>query len=265
MSHARFGVRMPHPDSDSDSAQPEPRSADHLDNDGPLVDSQACSPANSSAENPLPHPPPETTVPSDVRQPVLRQLILPTDRRNPSFTLYRLLDKNGLKCIQVYYGLEQMEVVADDPFHPTFRSMIARLYNTGIKLKSLVEVFGVSPKTIRSWGAALLSRDPKRMSVMFFGADAARKRTVEIEAFVRMRLPELLAKGVRNYRVKLQEEIELIFQVRLSGETLRILMAGLKLCNDPSTAAPAAPESPPEAIEGTAAVSYTHLTLPTKP
>ena len=130
--------------------------------------------------------------PPDPPDPQRRQLILPTDRRNPSISLYRMVDRQGHKIIQVYYGLELLEEVADEVTDPTFRSMVARLYNARLKLKSLVEVFGLDPKTIRSWGEALKSRDPQRMSVMFFGADAGRKRTALIEAFVRVRLPELL-------------------------------------------------------------------------
>lgn len=158
----------------------------------------------------------------------LRQLILPTDKRNPSFSLYRMIDRQGRKIIQVYYGLELLEEVADEVTDPTFRSMIARLYNARLKLKSLVEVFALDPKTIRSWGEALKSRDPQRMSVMFFGADAGRKRTALIEAFVRVRLPGLLKLRTRNFRATLQSEIAQIFDIRLSGETLRILIAGMK-------------------------------------
>ena len=72
------------------------------------------------------------------------------------------------------------------------------------------------------------SCDPQRMSVMFFGADAGRKRTALIEAFVRVRLPGLLKLRTRNFRATLQSEIAQIFDIRLSGETLRILIAGMK-------------------------------------
>jgi len=160
--------------------------------------------------------------------PQLRQLILPTDRRNPCISLYRMIDSDGRRIIQVYYGLELLEEVADDFQDPTYRSMVARLYNAKLKLKSLTEVFQIDPKTIRSWGEALKSRDPQRMSVMFFGADAGRKRTALVESFVRVRLPELLKQRIRNYWATLQAGIAGIFDIRLSGETLRILIAGIK-------------------------------------
>ena len=197
---------------------------------GPLSPDPALGPGPALGPDlspgPAPHPAPDPSLGPDPAQ--LRQLILPTDKRNPSFSLYRMIDRQGRKIIQVYYGLELLEEVADEVTDPTFRSMIARLYNARLKLKSLVEVFALDPKTIRSWGEALKSRDPQRMSVMFFGADAGRKRTALIEAFVRVRLPGLLKLRTRNFRATLQSEIAQIFDIRLSGETLRILIAGMK-------------------------------------
>ena len=53
----------------------------------------------------------------------LRQLILPTDKRNPSFTLYRLDEGKSGKSIQVYYGLELLEIVPDNAQEPLYRCM----------------------------------------------------------------------------------------------------------------------------------------------
>jgi hypothetical protein len=161
------------------------------------------------------------------QSPALGQPILPTDKRNPLFTLYRSVSGEA-KSIHVYYGLELLEVVADDRLDPMFRCMIARLYNAGLKLKSLVEVFALDPKTIRSWGAALKSRDPARLQAMLFGPHAARKLTVAVEGYVIKRLPELLADKCRDFRATLQREIERFFDTRLSGETLRLLIASAK-------------------------------------
>lgn len=155
---------------------------------------------------------------------LLGQPIFPTDKRNPMFTLYRS-GTEGDAVIHVYYGFELLEVVPDDPQDPLFRCMIARLYNAGLKLKSLVEVFVLDPKTIRSWGAALKSRDPARIQSMLFGPQAARKRTEAIEGYVSKRLPELLAQKCRDFRAALQREIERFFDTRLSGESLRLMIA----------------------------------------
>jgi hypothetical protein len=158
----------------------------------------------------------------------LGQPILPTDKHNPAFTLYRTKDEQGLLLIHVYYGLELLEVVPDDHDDPMFRCMIARLRNAGLKLKSLVEVFQLDPKTIRSWSDALKSRDPARMQSMLFGKHAARKLTHAIESFVLKRLPELFAEQRKDFRATLQREIETFFDTRLSTETLRILIADVK-------------------------------------
>jgi hypothetical protein len=180
-----------------------------------------------------------------------RQLILPTDKRNPSFTLYRLDEGKLGKSIQVYYGLELMEVVPDNAQDPLFRCMLARLYNANVKLKTLAEVFSVDPKTIRSWGAALRSQDPAQIQVMLFGHDAGRKRTTAIDSFVRHRLPQLLDEGCRNYRETLQQEIEKVFDIRLSGETLRVIMASVRseevLPANPAAQPPVEVEAPSDA------------------
>ena len=109
-----------------------------------------------------------------------------------------------------------------------FRCMLARLYKAGLKLKSLVDVFDLDPKTIRSWGAALKSRDPARIQSMLFGPHAARKRSEAIEGYVAKRLPELLAQKCRDFRATLQREIERFYDTRLAGESLRIMIVNLK-------------------------------------
>jgi len=93
-------------------------------------------------------------------------LILPTDKRNPCFSLYRSADHAS---IRVFYGLELLEVVPEDSGHPAFKMMVARLYNANVKLIALEEVFDVDRKTIRSWAAAIRSRDPELLSRVLLG------------------------------------------------------------------------------------------------
>ena len=153
------------------------------------------------------------------------QLILPTDKSNPSFSLYASADG---RFLHVYYGLELLEVLPVDRAHPAYRLLVARLYNAGLRVQTLAEVFDVDPKTMRRWGLALRSSDPALLQQMLLGTEICRKRTPAILAFVRQRLPELRHQGVRNYREVLQQEIESVFDTRLSGETLRILMGEVK-------------------------------------
>ncbi len=169
------------------------------------------------------------------------QLILPTDKRNPSFSLYLTADE---QAIHVYYGLELMEVVPANREHIAYRMLVARLYNAGVLVRTLAEVFQLDPKTMRAWGHALRSRDPALLQRMVLGPEAGRKRTTAIEGYVRRRWPQLLDEGCRNYREKLQEEIEDIFATRLSGETLRVLMAEIKTKGIPTPGATVPAESP---------------------
>lgn len=109
------------------------------------------------------------------------QLILPTDKRNPCFSLYATEDGTS---IQVYYGVELLEVVPDDPEHPTFKMMAGRLANAGVRIATLEEVFTVDRKTIGSWEQAILSRDPERLARVLLGRAVNVKRSPAIDQYV---------------------------------------------------------------------------------
>ena len=176
------------------------------------------------------------------------QLILPTDKRNPSFSLYLSADEQE---IHVFYGLELLEVVPADREQVAYKLLVARLYNAGLRVRTLAEVFQLDPKTMRVWGRALRSRDPALLQRVLLGPEAGRKRTAVIVGYVRQRWPQLLDEGCRNFREKLQQEIQRIFDTRLSGETLRVLLAQIKTEGAPSPGptapveAPAPPAPPP--------------------
>ena len=153
------------------------------------------------------------------------QLILPTDKRNPCFTLYATEDQQS---IRVFYGLELMEVVPDDPDQMAFKMLAGRLYNAGVLVAKLEEVFKADRKTIRSWGDAIVSRDPERLARVLLGRGVNQKRTTAIDHYVARRWDELLAEGCPNHRATLMREIESIFEVKLSGETLRQIILELK-------------------------------------
>ena len=105
------------------------------------------------------------------------QIILPTDKRNPSFNLYHSADG---QWIHVFYGLELLEVVPFEREHAAYKLLVARLYNAGLKIQTLADVFDVDSKTMRGWGRALQARDPARLARMLLGAEAGRKRTAVI-------------------------------------------------------------------------------------
>ena len=164
------------------------------------------------------------------------QLILPTDKRNPCFTLYQTDDG---RFHHVYYGVERLEIIPAAADHPAHRMLVARLYNADVKVAVLEELFDLDHKTIRSWGLALDSGDPEALQRMLFGVP--RKLTPAIREFIAQRWPQLRAQRCRNHREVLQNEIKTYFGVNLSGESLRIIMNQL-------TGGPAGAQAPTPAV-----------------
>jgi hypothetical protein len=160
------------------------------------------------------------------------QLILPTDKRNPCFSLYASEDE---RFIHVFYGLELFEVVPDDHEHMGFKMMVGRLYNAGVKVTTLEDTFNLDRKTIGSWGRAMRSRDPEVLQQVLLGRGASQKRTPAIDRYVVRRRSELLDEGCPEYRATLIREIETIFEVRLSGETIRKIVGGMKGLEAPTS------------------------------
>jgi len=183
--------------------------------------------------------------------PCSSQLILGIDRRNPLFAIYQDPEKEQL---HVYYGFELLEIVPDQPEAPAFKMLAGRLYNAGLKVQSLTEVFEVDRKTLQRWGRALQGGDAQELIRVLAGRSAGRKLTPVIEAFVRQRWPRLAAQGVYGSSQRLRQEIHEIFQVDLSAETLRPLVQELKAGTGPvvpesepeESATPAAPDPPVE-------------------
>jgi hypothetical protein len=155
------------------------------------------------------------------------QLILGTDRRNPLFTVY-VEREQGQERLQVYYGLELLEVVSADRQAPDFKMLVGRLHNAGVSLRLLQETFEADPKTIRRWGRALRCGDASELIRVLEGRRASRKLTPEIQAYVRARWPDLLPSGHYGMGKGLRQEIERVFGIRLSQETLRPLLGELR-------------------------------------
>ncbi len=153
------------------------------------------------------------------------QLILGIDKRNPLFAVY---ENRAQERLHVYYGLELLEMVPNDRKGPAFKMLAGRLYNAGLKVQTLAEVFEVDRKTLQRWGRALQSGDAQQLLHVLAGRSAARKLTPTIEAFVRHRWPQITAHGNYGSTQRLRQEIQQIFQVKLSAETLRPLVQELK-------------------------------------
>lgn len=157
------------------------------------------------------------------------QLILGTDKRNPLFTVYaREDDQEDREWLHVYYGLELLEVVSADRNDPSFKMLVGRLHNAGVRLKVIEQTFGIDGKTIRRWGRALRSGDAEELIRVLEGRRANRKLSPEIKAYVRARWSDLAREGLYGIGKRLRQEIQRVFGVKLSQETLRPLLGELR-------------------------------------
>ena len=152
------------------------------------------------------------------------QQILGTDKRNPSFTVFR----DDKAKILVFYGCELLDTLPDDREHMRYKLTVATLYNAGINLRQLQKAFNVDPKTIRRWGRVLESGDPVELTRVLAGRQAKRKLTPEIHAFSRLRFSHIYPQNQRSYSQAIRAEIVEVFGVELSGESLRPLFGELR-------------------------------------
>ena len=157
------------------------------------------------------------------------QLILGTDKRNPLFTVYvEEQEQEDQERLHVYYGLELLEVVSANRNGPSFKMLVGRLHNAGVSLRVLQQTFESDAKTIRRWGRALRSRDAEELIRVLEGRRGSRKLSPEIKAYVRARWPDMVREGSYGIGKRLRQEIQRIFGVKLSQETLRPLLGELR-------------------------------------
>ena len=148
------------------------------------------------------------------------QLILGTDKRNPLFTVYA--QEEGAEAQRhVYYGLELLEVVSADRHEPSFKMLVGRLYNAGVSVGVLQQTFQADAKTIQRWGRALRSGNAQELIRVLEGRRRSRKLSPEIQAYVRVRWPDLVSQGLYRIGKRLRQEVRSVFGVTLSQETLR--------------------------------------------
>ena len=90
-------------------------------------------------------------------------MILGADKCNPLLTIYHDGEHQQLR---VYYGFEIIEIVPDNTQAGSYKLLLGRLDNSGVKLCSLCETFTLDPKTLRRSGWALQSSPEKRVRVL---------------------------------------------------------------------------------------------------
>jgi transposase len=153
------------------------------------------------------------------------QQLIGVDKRNPLFTIFRETTKNE---IHIYYGGILYEVIADKKDNPEYKIMLARLYNSGVKVKSLIECFGYSYPTIKRWGEALKSGDPEKLYYALSGQGGRKKLTPEIISFAIHDFEEIYPTDKYTYSKKIRNNIKKIYKVEISSECLRPIFNELK-------------------------------------
>ena len=152
------------------------------------------------------------------------QQILGTDKKNPVFSIYRK-DENTL---HILYGAELLSVVSLNKYNFECKVIIGILYNSGVKVKSLVEAFRLDKKTIKKIGDALKLDSPEEVISILQGRENKKKLTEEVKAYIKMRFPKIYEKNKYSYRKAMLGEIEEIFGKKISSETIRPLLKELK-------------------------------------
>jgi transposase len=153
------------------------------------------------------------------------QAIIGTDKNNPLLTVVR---NSKEKTIDVYYGVCLFDVIIDKPDNPELKHLIARLFNAGVKRKSLIDNFGYSFNTIKRWADALKTGDPQTIFDALSGQGAPKKLTIEMKSFITHRFKKIYLENKYSYSKEIREEIVDVFQKDISAETLRPLFNELK-------------------------------------
>ena len=154
------------------------------------------------------------------------QELLGTDKKNPSFTIYR--DKSD-GSLHVYFGATLYERIKGGPQCCEYRVMLGRLYNAGVKVSALEKAFEVGGKTLKRIGKALQGGDSDELVKVLAGRGHKRKLTAAIRGYMRMRFPRVYELDRYRYRQKLSDEVKEVFGEKVSGETVRRVCQDLKL------------------------------------
>lgn len=153
------------------------------------------------------------------------QLIIGADCKN-EFTIYK--DANNNK-VHVYFGNGLFEVVEDNKANPELKLLLARLYNSGVKVKTLIEHFGFSYPTYKHWGDALKSGDEERIYYALSGQGGGNKKLKpEIVAFIIHDFEHVYSRNKYSYSSEIRQDLAEVFGVELGSECIRPLLGKLK-------------------------------------
>lgn len=153
------------------------------------------------------------------------QYLVGVNKRNPYFSVYR---DNEQKEIHVYYGASLLDVLKDSKDNAALKYMLARLYNAGVKTKSLIEHFGYSYPTYKRWGEALKSGDAEKIYLAFSGQGGNKKLTPDIVSFIIHDFSHVYPRNKNSYSKEIREDIKDVYGIDISPECIRPTLKMLK-------------------------------------
>ena len=153
------------------------------------------------------------------------QLIIGSDSKN-NFTVYKDTKENKH---QVYFGMSLFEAVENNKNNPELKLMLARLYNPGVKVKTLIKHFGFSYPTYKHWGDALKSGDEERLYWALSGqGGGGKKLKPDVVAFITHDFEHVYTRNKYSYGQEIRQDIKDVYQIEPSAECIRPLLGKLK-------------------------------------
>ncbi len=142
------------------------------------------------------------------------QPVLGGDEGLPSdITVFR---NRSESTFDVYIGVALLERVGADPDDIQRKMLIGRLANAGFSRRRLSNVFHHDARTIKKWGAAILSGDIDEMAHAFCGRGGPGKVSPELFRYAQQLYRDRHVLG-RNFREIIIAKIEEVFGVRISA------------------------------------------------
>lgn len=151
--------------------------------------------------------------------------------------------------LSVYIGFALFETISNDSTSFAFRCLVARLAKSGFSLTAIAQAFGLDWRTVKRYRDILSSSqsDQELLDRLIGYHHKNTKITPEVEAYIRTRFRRLYPKNRKNYNQQLRKEIQQEFDVTLSTEALRRLIAPIRQELDKQTPAENSGEQKPGA------------------
>lgn len=163
---------------------------------------------------------------------------LGVDKRHPLITIQSTEDD---KKLIVYLGFVDKWFIPNDTTSIQYRLYVGELAAAGFSISQLAQVFPFSRPTIMRYRSAVLNiSEEAELLATLQGAHCQKtKLRPEVEAFIRRRFEKIYPENRGRYNQQLRQEIQDNFQIVLSPEAVRQVIAPLRHKLDRPTEAPA--------------------------